>query len=333
MEIKEYNEDVLRKFRPREKISFNCPNCRKELTMLAQSILHRGSLLCSKCNGGNKRRDKKRYYEGDVIKEIPKLQDTVFLDRKLHIEYECEKCHTVHTDEQLTTLIQRKRLFCEKCNREQNSMLRYGVTSYLKIAQVEGVKKTHTPEGIAHTREGLLRNLWVENFDKRKKQFEKKGWNLINVDFDKMEIELESKCCHVKRTYKLGTDTPRLWRCDCKKHGYTSVAEVKFVKILKELYPQYEIVQTFVNWCKDPLVKVPSRYEIDCYFPELKLGIEFNGTYWHNKENQWKEELKTKRALESGIKLIHIWEDDWNNNKAECIENIKEIINDRIKNL
>jgi hypothetical protein len=55
------------------------------------------------------------------------------------------------------------------------------------------------------------------------------------------------------------------------------------------------------------------KREIDIYLPELKLGFEFNGLYWHSelyKEPSYHLDKKN-RFLESNVNLIHIWEDDW----------------------
>ena len=53
--------------------------------------------------------------------------------------------------------------------------------------------------------------------------------------------------------------------------------------------------------------------EIDIYLPELKLGFEFNGLYWHSElyKNRTHHLDKTKSCLDNGISLFHIWEDDW----------------------
>ena len=53
--------------------------------------------------------------------------------------------------------------------------------------------------------------------------------------------------------------------------------------------------------------------EIDIYLPELKLGFEFNGLYWHSEEYKSKNyhREKTDYFSERGIRIIHIWEDDW----------------------
>jgi hypothetical protein len=53
--------------------------------------------------------------------------------------------------------------------------------------------------------------------------------------------------------------------------------------------------------------------EIDIYIPELKIGFEYNGLYWHSnlhKSNNFHLD-KTKFFESNDIKLIHIWEDDW----------------------
>lgn len=65
--------------------------------------------------------------------------------------------------------------------------------------------------------------------------------------------------------------------------------------------------------------------EIDIYLPDLKIGFEYNGIYFHSefyKENMYHQE-KALLAIKNGITLIQIWEDDWFSKK--------EIIQDLIK--
>jgi hypothetical protein len=54
-------------------------------------------------------------------------------------------------------------------------------------------------------------------------------------------------------------------------------------------------------------------FELDILIPSKNIAIEFNGLFWHSelyKSNDYHLN-KTKICQESGIRLIHIWEDDW----------------------
>ena len=80
-----------------------------------------------------------------------------------------------------------------------------------------------------------------------------------------------------------------------------SIKEKELFNFIRTIYVG-EIIQSY----RDGL-------EIDIYLPELKLGFEFNGLYWHSEE--WKDknyhQNKTNHFKEKGIRIIHIWEDDW----------------------
>ena len=77
------------------------------------------------------------------------------------------------------------------------------------------------------------------------------------------------------------------------------------------------------------------RLEIDIYLPDLKLGIEFNGLWWHSDKykDRWYHINKTKYFNERGIRIIHIWEDDWVNKDLiikSQISNWLDLNNNRI---
>ena len=53
--------------------------------------------------------------------------------------------------------------------------------------------------------------------------------------------------------------------------------------------------------------------ELDIYIPSKKLAVEFDGLYWHNetkKDNDYHIK-KTERCENAGIRLIHVFEDEW----------------------
>ncbi len=68
--------------------------------------------------------------------------------------------------------------------------------------------------------------------------------------------------------------------------------------------------------------------EIDIFLPELNIGFEYNGIYWHSELNKSKNyhSEKTNFFLSIGIQVIHIWEDDWSYRK----DIVKSIILNKI---
>jgi hypothetical protein len=95
-----------------------------------------------------------------------------------------------------------------------------------------------------------------------------------------------------------------------------SIKEKELFNWISERYSG-EIIQTYRD----------GRMEIDIYLPDLMLGFEFNGLYWHSTEYKDKKFHinKTNFFKERGIRIIHIWEDDWDFKK--------EIVKSQISNL
>jgi len=72
---------------------------------------------------------------------------------------------------------------------------------------------------------------------------------------------------------------------------------------------------------------VISPLELDIFIPDRNLAIEFDGLYWHSdlyKKNDYHIN-KTIECEKLGIRLIHIFEDEWINKQ--------EIVKSRIKNI
>jgi hypothetical protein len=92
--------------------------------------------------------------------------------------------------------------------------------------------------------------------------------------------------------------------------------------------------------CK-PYIK---GFDIDIYVPELRKGIEFDGTYWHSIEGlskgrkTWPPEdilnyhqIKDDYFMSKGIEILHVNEADWLLNKTECIERcLRFLSNDKV---
>lgn len=74
----------------------------------------------------------------------------------------------------------------------------------------------------------------------------------------------------------------------------------------------YEYIASIYNGQIEQNIRF-GKDEIDLYFPELNIGIEVNGLYWHSELFKDKNYHinKTKKFKEKGIRIIHIWEDQW----------------------
>lgn len=65
--------------------------------------------------------------------------------------------------------------------------------------------------------------------------------------------------------------------------------------------------------------------EIDIYLPELKLGFEYHGEYWHPGDGS-REAGKIKLAAEQGIKLEEFWELLWKHKRPQQIQRLKLLL-------
>ena len=103
----------------------------------------------------------------------------------------------------------------------------------------------------------------------------------------------------------------------------------------KEEKQLVEWLKTFVNE-NDILVgtfKVIKPRQLDVYIPSKKIGIEFNGTYYHSIEHNCDVNyhlIKTKMCEDAGVHLIHVWENDWNERQDLVKQFLKNAINGTI---
>ena len=98
-------------------------------------------------------------------------------------------------------------------------------------------------------------------------------------------------------------------------------------------YSKYE--EEISEWLKTLKVefinkdrKILEGKELDFYIPSKRLGIEFNGLYYHSdkfKDNNY-HLLKLKKCQEKSIQLIQIFEDEWVNHKNVVKSKIKHLL-------
>ena len=93
--------------------------------------------------------------------------------------------------------------------------------------------------------------------------------------------------------------------------GYHSSKEKSLLLKLKKIHPELTYIENCRKIIRNPENNAP--LELDIVIKngdDIVCCVEYNGTHWHDKENPFKEERKTRLCAEKGIKLFHIWEDD-----------------------
>jgi len=142
----------------------------------------------------------------------------------------------------------------------------------------------------------------------------KYDYSLTNYTSSKIKVDI---ICEEHGTYSQ-TPNDHLNGKGCPKCGLKydkSETEVKdFIKSLG------------VNFISNDK-SIIKPFELDIYIPSHNITIEYNGLYWHSelfKDNKYHLN-KTNKCLENGIKLIHIFEDEWVNKK--------DIVKSRISNM
>ena len=149
------------------------------------------------------------------------------------------------------------------------------------------------------------------NLTKQIKWFEKhKNNNVINYNITSKEITFLCDKGHENiinyTTYKNRTilNTTICTECNPINSYSTSGYEIQLQNFIKENYDG--VIEFNVR-------DILKKNEIDIYLPELKIGFEFNGLFWHceyNLRNNYHLD-KTEECESKDIQLIHIYEDAW----------------------
>lgn len=186
-----------------------------------------------------------------------------------------------------------------------------------------------------------------ENLEKRKElSLEKYGRNSVNqIHYSEYQYEILNNKSKLEefiksssnRTYlglatKLGVNDTNFRRIVLKYNLenliYEQWSSSKEENEIKEYIEQYYKIE-----CNKR--KYLNGREIDIYIPEKKIGIEFNGNYWHNEfgKDMLYHQEKSLLAEQQGIFIYHIFEYEWKNNKEKVIHQLNHILNIQQKDI
>jgi len=187
----------------------------------------------------------------------------------------------------------------------ETNIKRYGVSHLMK-------KKSYRKkiiDKITETKKSKKFKQKIQNlnFELSKKTFLKYGFLLI----EKNNIDIKLKNIKCNHSFSIHENT-----------FYTRIKNN--IEICTICNPINSLVSHKENDVKEFLDELNIQYiendrsvlngkELDIYLPEYKLGIEFNGLYWHselfkNKDYHLNNTLECKKR---NIELLHIFEDDW----------------------
>ena len=120
----------------------------------------------------------------------------------------------------------------------------------------------------------------------------------------------------------------------CLKYGHAPMCE-DCRCLLASSYAEQEIAEYVSTFYSGKLIRnsrdIIYPLEIDLYYPEKKIAIEFNGDYWHSEKFKDNEYHRNKyiECCKNDIHLISVFEHDWLNNKSFVKEAIKRAFDDQ----
>ena len=122
-------------------------------------------------------------------------------------------------------------------------------------------------------------------------------------------------------------------KANFKSASGASLCKECHIKLTSSLTSKYEdeianIVSTFYNGaCVRNDRSVLNGKELDLYYPDKKIAIEFNGAYWHSTELKPDDYHYNKyiACKQRGISLVSIFENTWLSRKNEIIDYLRDL--------
>ena len=230
---------------------------------------------------------------------------------------------------------------------KETSLNKWGVTSYSKSEEckekvrLDNIEKwgVDNPMKLNKVKEKIketnLERYGVDNYTRTKEYLEKTketnlekwGNEIINNSelFRNEFYKISKDINYIKHI----VDNISLFKCDCDKNHEFEINSSQYYNRIRQNIPlcivchpigdlKYVKEKELFNFIQsiysgEIIQSYRDGLEIDIYLPDLNLGFEFNGLYYHSnkfKENNYHIK-KTKYFKEKGIRIIHVWEDDW----------------------
>lgn len=249
--------------------------------------------------------------------------------------------------------------------REETTLKRHGVTNISKRNDIKAQKaikwQAQKPEIIAKYRRTMQTKHGVDNIFQvpeikeiiLQKSNEKRDETVAKIQQGRKETFLDKLDgrlggLNIEKTFSgdtyYGVDRVNKYPFKCLTCGaeFTGTIDDGSVPVCTVCNPDLRKVGTSelereVAKCIHDIVKYPlvigSRTiippdELDIFAPEHNIAIEFDGIYWHSElagKNRYYHKKKTEAANKLGIRLIHIFENEWVLKRDIVISRLKNL--------
>ena len=173
--------------------------------------------------------------------------------------------------------------------------------------------------GVSNSSQKHIKNFKDLNEDFWRNRFIKD--NLFLFDEAKIYHNIQDNAVYTyKRSFNIKEKTPF-------HESNVSKPELAILEKLQTQYTMFSFENSNRNIIKNPKTNRYFELDIVVYKGESILcAVEYNGAYWHDKENPHKENLKSELCNKQGFKLFHIWEDTEN----EDLHNVFEYLDNNV---
>ena len=208
----------------------------------------------------------------------------------------------------------------------QTNLARYGVDNTLMLPEVkEKIVKINKSK---ERNEKLHKTLVAKALKNREQELKKYNLEFVNpLEYEGIRqgskwFETDLRCTDCGNIFRYKFHTNKVLSRACP-HCYPftqSLPEEEITNFIKKFMPNEPVLNNVRSLIHPK--------ELDIYIPSKKLAIEFNGLYWHS-ESQGKDKRyhldKTLACNEQGVRLVHIFEDEWRDKQ--------QIVKNRLKHL
>lgn len=288
-------------------------------------------------NGMGCRREKKGKHEEKWENRTCPICGKIFKVRKkvekITCSTECLKQYClIHKDEigkkisekikKTFSLMTREQKIQSREKARETCIKKYGVDSFSKTEKGRKIASENMKKYRKETNIKLINEVLIPKY---RKICEEDNLELLEFK-NRFNCLVKCKICgEIFTTKTLGYLTDSTIKNRCRK---CHPIEYNFQNTKQEREFEEYLINNNINYKKHTR-SIISPLEIDFYLTDFNIGVEFNGLYWHSeiiKENDYHIE-KTLICEKRGIKLIHFYEDEWDNNSGACINTIQNIIN------